>query len=99
MEFKHAPIFKVLVASYETLRKYTADLRGCCDLLVCDEGHRLKAAGGSKTMESLLALDCPRRILLTGTPLQNNLDEFWGELPPFTCTDLWSLRGPNGGRR
>ncbi len=24
-------------------------------------------------MDSLLALDCPRRILLTGTPLQNKL--------------------------
>ena len=40
---------------------------------------RLKAAQGSKTMNSLLALGCQRRILLTGTPVQNNLDEFFGE--------------------
>ena len=29
-------------------------------------------------MTSLLALNCQRRILLTGTPVQNNLDEFFG---------------------
>ena len=40
---------------------------------------RLKAAQGSKTMTSLLALGCQRRILLTGTPVQNNLDEFFGK--------------------
>ena len=80
-DFKHAALFRVLVASYETLRKHTADLAGVCDVLVCDEGHRLKAAGGGKTVASLLALNCPRRILLTGTPLQNNLDEFYGQPP------------------
>jgi hypothetical protein len=45
---------------------------------VCDEGHRLKAKGGNKTIDSLLALNCPKRIVLTGTPVQNNLDEFYG---------------------
>lgn len=44
---------------------------------MCDEGHRLKAAGGNKTITALLALRCPRRILVTGTPLQNNLEEFY----------------------
>ena len=42
---------------------------------VCDEGHRLKSAGGNKTIQALVALRATRRILLTGTPLQNNLDE------------------------
>lgn len=26
--------------SYETLRKFSGQLRGCAELLVCDEGHR-----------------------------------------------------------
>ena len=53
---------------------------------VCDEGHRLKAAGGSKTIEALESLNCSRRILLTGTPIQNSLDEFYGRLCLISST-------------
>lgn len=35
--------------------------------------RRLKSAQGNKTISALLSLNCPRRILLTGTPIQNNL--------------------------
>ena len=42
-------------------------------LQVCDEGHRLKAAAGNKTIAALTSLGCHRRIILSGTPLQNNL--------------------------
>ena len=64
---------------FETLKKYSAELHGCCDLLVCDEAHRLKTTGPNKTVDALLSLGCKRRVLLTGTPVQNNLDEFYGE--------------------
>lgn len=47
---------------------------------MCDEGHRLKAKGGNKTIDSLLALGCSRRVVLTGTPVQNNLEEFYALL-------------------
>ncbi|KAK9915546.1 hypothetical protein WJX75_000577 [Coccomyxa subellipsoidea] len=87
LDFKAGNVWKVMVASYETLRKHTEALAGCVDLLVCDEGHRLKAAAGSKTISALLALRCPRRILVTGTPLQNNLDEFFA-LVNFVNPDL-----------
>jgi hypothetical protein len=40
--------------SYETVRKHAAELAGCCDLLVCDEGHRLKASGGALGRAGLL---------------------------------------------
>ncbi|VDK39962.1 unnamed protein product [Dibothriocephalus latus] len=46
------------------------------DLLVCDEGHRLKNLG-IKTTTLLSKLPARRRILLTGTPVQNNLNELW----------------------
>ena len=49
---------------------------GVCDLLICDEAHRLKNAE-TATNQALAQLDCRRRILLTGTPLQNDLDEFY----------------------
>ncbi|KAJ7048171.1 P-loop containing nucleoside triphosphate hydrolase protein [Mycena amicta] len=44
-------------------------------LIVCDEGHRLKSAN-SKTTTMFDALRTPRRILLSGTPIQNDLGEF-----------------------
>eukprot|EP00951_Prasinocladus_malaysianus_P010080 scaffold73940_cov50-Prasinocladus_malaysianus.AAC.1 len=49
---------------------------------VCDEGHRLKSASGNKTIDALLELGALRRILLTGTPIQNALEEFYGEAQP-----------------
>lgn len=67
-------VWHVLLASYESMRRFGPELAGSCDLLVCDEGHRLKSAGGNKTIEGLLALGCERRVVLTGTPVQNNLE-------------------------
>lgn len=44
------------------------------DLVICDEGHLLKNedTGTSKAMTRVRTL---RRVILTGTPLQNNLKE------------------------
>ena len=68
----------VLIISYDTFRLHCGlfSKPGSCDLMICDEAHRLK---NSKT-STYVALDeqaCMRRILLSGTPLQNNLDEFY----------------------
>ncbi|KAJ8604300.1 hypothetical protein CTAYLR_002531 [Chrysophaeum taylorii] len=69
--------FHVLVLSYESLRANISRLstHSACDLLVADEAQRLK---GAKTQVNVAlgSLPCRRRILLTGTPLQNDLDEF-----------------------
>lgn len=46
------------------------------DLLICDEGHRLKNSN-IKTTQMLNRINCMRRIILTGTPLQNDLQEFY----------------------
>lgn len=50
--------------------------------------HRLKAAGGNKTMDALLALQCPRRVIVSGTPIQNNLGEFFCTTRSASCTAL-----------
>ena len=85
--FVHGTVYKVAIISYETLRKHASALQSShAGLLICDEGHRLKSQG-NKTIAALLALKCPRRIILTGTPIQNNLSEFFA-LADFVCPDV-----------
>ena len=46
------------------------------DLLICDEGHRFKSLGGAQ-LRALRCVRTQRRLLLTGTPVQNNLMEYY----------------------
>ena len=47
--------------------------------IIVDEGHRMKNAKG-KLHAILNGFKCTNRLLLTGTPLQNNLTELWSLL-------------------
>ncbi|KAK7405812.1 hypothetical protein VNO78_07422 [Psophocarpus tetragonolobus] len=69
---------QVLILSYETFRMHSSKFStsDSCDLLICDEAHRLKN-DQTITNRALAALPCKRRILLSGTPLQNDLEEFF----------------------
>lgn len=70
----------VLIISYETLRRHIDRLRGTeVGLMLADEGHRLKN-GDSLTFTSLNELKCERRIILSGTPIQNDLSEYFSLL-------------------
>lgn len=69
----------VLVISYETFRMHVELFENDpdkVDLLICDEAHRLKN-NETLTSQSLNVLSCRRRVLLSGTPMQNKLDEFY----------------------
>ncbi|KAK1263585.1 DNA repair and recombination protein RAD54 [Acorus gramineus] len=70
--------FQVLIISYETFRMHSSkfEKNGSCDLLICDEAHRLKN-DQTLTNKALASLPCSRRILLSGTPMQNDLEEFF----------------------
>ncbi|XP_046840079.1 DNA repair and recombination protein RAD54B-like [Xenia sp. Carnegie-2017] len=76
-EFLRSPVFPVMVISYEMFVRYVEDMRKIkFDLVVCDEAHRLKNTAIKTTMH-ISSLNIPMKILLTGTPLQNDLTEFY----------------------
>ena len=70
----------IVVTTYEmAIRDESLLKRTKWQYCVVDEGHRLKNVQ-SRLGASLRALGVPRRLLLTGTPLQNNLQELWSLL-------------------
>lgn len=74
--------YQVMIVGYEKLRTISDELKkASIDLIVCDEGHRLKTAT-NKSAQAILALKTDRRIILSGTPIQNDLGEF------FTMVDF-----------
>ncbi|ORY28461.1 putative DNA recombination and repair protein Rad54B [Naematelia encephala] len=70
----------VMIVSYETLRTLQDELVNCpIGLLLADEGHRLKNAD-TLTFKALTTLNVQRRVILTGTPIQNDLSEYFALL-------------------
>ncbi|XP_038616441.1 DNA repair and recombination protein RAD54-like [Tachyglossus aculeatus] len=67
----------ILIISYETFRLHAEVLRrGSVGLVICDEGHRLKNSE-NQTYQALDSLDASRRVLISGTPIQNDLLEYF----------------------
>ncbi|KAL0268514.1 UNVERIFIED_CONTAM: hypothetical protein PYX00_010429 [Menopon gallinae] len=81
--------FNVLLTSYELVSIDAACL-GSIDwaVLVVDEAHRLKS-NQSKFFRVLAGYNISYKLLLTGTPLQNNLEELF-HLLNFMCRDKFS---------
>ncbi|KAH0538518.1 hypothetical protein FGG08_004905 [Glutinoglossum americanum] len=75
-----AVVRPVLIVSYETLRLNVDGLKNTpIGLLLCDEGHRLKNRE-SQTFTALNGLNVDRRVILSGTPIQNDLSEYFSLL-------------------
>ncbi|KAK4415413.1 CHD3-type chromatin-remodeling factor PICKLE [Sesamum alatum] len=69
--------FDVLLTSYEMINLDSSSLKPIkWECMIVDEGHRLKNKD-SKLFSSLKQYCSRHRVLLTGTPLQNNLDELF----------------------
>ncbi|RMZ68635.1 dsdna-dependent atpase [Pyrenophora seminiperda CCB06] len=70
--------YNIMIVGYEMLRVYQEELKkgSGVDIVIADEGHRLKTAN-NKAMLAIQSLNTERRIILSGTPLQNDLGEFY----------------------
>lgn len=72
--------FDVLVTSYEgVLKAKTALSRIRWEYLIIDEAQRIKNENSSLS-RAVREIRCRFRLLITGTPLQNNLHELWALL-------------------
>nr|XP_020639027.1 DNA repair and recombination protein RAD54-like [Pogona vitticeps] len=67
----------ILIISYETFRLHAEVLqKGSVGMVICDEGHRLKNSD-NQTYQALNSLNTSRRVLISGTPIQNDLLEYF----------------------
>ncbi|KAI8605478.1 SNF2 family N-terminal domain-containing protein [Dissophora ornata] len=83
--------FPIVVTSYEIVvrdRKYLSKYQW--KYIIVDEGHRLKNMD-CKLIRELKSYHSANRMLLTGTPLQNNLSELWSLLN-FLLPDIFDDR-------
>lgn len=89
----------VLLTTYDIVRNNYKTIRGnsynhdddeeegtLWNYIILDEGHLIK---NNKTQraQSLFEIPCVHRIVITGTPIQNNLKEMWA-LFNFCCPDV-----------
>lgn len=81
--------FDVCVTSYEmVIREQHAFRKFAWRYLVVDEAHRMKNEE-SKLSQILRSFSSHSRLLVTGTPMQNNLHELWALLN-FLLPDVFS---------
>ncbi|CCF59390.1 hypothetical protein KAFR_0G03580 [Kazachstania africana CBS 2517] len=81
--------FDVVIASYEIVIREKASLRKIdWEYIIIDEAHRIKNEE-SLLSQVLREFTSRNRLLITGTPLQNNLHELWALLN-FLLPDIFS---------
>ncbi|KAL9654534.1 hypothetical protein ABK040_006599 [Willaertia magna] len=76
---KESP-FHIVISSYGLIledEKYFKKVRW--QYLILDEAHAIKSSK-SQRWKTLLGFKCRNRMLLTGTPIQNNMKELWALL-------------------
>ncbi|KAF2226673.1 SNF2 family DNA-dependent ATPase domain-containing protein [Elsinoe ampelina] len=76
---KESP-FHVLVTSYQLVVQDTAYFQKIkWQYMILDEAQAIKSSQSSR-WKALLGFHCRNRLLLTGTPIQNNMQELWALL-------------------
>ncbi|XP_040272919.1 DNA excision repair protein ERCC-6-like 2 isoform X1 [Bufo bufo] len=83
---------EIALTTYETLRLCLDDLNSVeWSAVIVDEVHKIKNPKARVT-GAMKALRCKIRIGLTGTILQNNMEELW-------CVVDWAVPGCLGGKK
>ncbi|KAF2661936.1 hypothetical protein K491DRAFT_686919, partial [Lophiostoma macrostomum CBS 122681] len=73
-------MYNVVITSYQLILQDAAAFKmRAWKYLILDEAHNIKNFK-SQRWQTMLNLRTDRRLLLTGTPLQNNIDELWSLL-------------------
>lgn len=77
-DFTQSNTYNVGIIGYEKLRTVIEDLKKGhgIDIVIADEGHRLKTAK-NKSAQAIKSLHTSKRVILSGTPIQNDLSEFF----------------------
>lgn len=82
-DFTRGRAYSIMIVGYEKLRTVQEGLaKGAgVDIIIADEGHRLKTLQ-NKSGQAIQSLNAAKRVILSGTPIQNDLKEF------FAAVDL-----------
>eukprot|EP01018_Ginkgo_biloba_P035476 Gb_04007 [translate_table: standard] len=78
--YRREASFHILITSYQLLvtdEKYFRRVKW--QYMVLDEAQAIKSANSIR-WKTLLSFNCRNRLLLTGTPIQNNMAELWALL-------------------
>lgn len=78
--YRKSSEFHVLVTSYQLVvgdAQYFQKIKW--QYMILDEAQAIKSSQSSR-WKSLLGMHCRNRLLLTGTPIQNNMQELWALL-------------------
>ncbi|XP_053328889.1 DNA excision repair protein ERCC-6-like [Spea bombifrons] len=74
--------YQMLINNWQQISTYNGR-EFVWDYIILDEAHKIKTSS-TKTAKACYAIPAKNRILLTGTPIQNNLREMWS-LYDFAC--------------
>ncbi|KAJ5780023.1 SNF2-related protein [Penicillium paradoxum] len=82
-DFTKGRAYSIMIVGYEKLRTVQEALANSSgvDIIIADEGHRLKTLQ-NKSGQAIQSLSATKRVILSGTPIQNDLKEF------FAAVDL-----------
>ncbi|KAJ5088591.1 DNA repair and recombination protein [Penicillium angulare] len=93
-DFTKGKSYNIMIVGYEKLRTVQEGLtKGAgVDIIIADEGHRLKTLQ-NKSGQAIQSLNAAKRVILSGTPIQNDLKEFFAAVDLVNPGILGTFKG------